>query len=57
MAKKKEKKEKDNKKFEYSNEVNGIILILIAIIGICNSIARVFKLREISATSCCLLLP
>lgn len=35
MAKKKEKKEKDNKKFEYSNEVNGIILILIAIIGIC----------------------
>lgn len=35
MAKKKEKKEKDNKKFEYSNEINGIILILIAIIGIC----------------------
>lgn len=35
MAKKKEKREKDNKKFEFSNEINGIILILISIIGIC----------------------
>ena len=35
MSKKKEKKDKDAKKFEYSNEINGIILILLSIIGIC----------------------
>jgi len=34
MSKKKTKKEVD-KKFEYSNEVTGIILILVSIIGIC----------------------
>ena len=34
MAKKKHKKEEEKKKFEYSNEVIGIILILAAIIGI-----------------------
>jgi len=34
MAKKKKKKEEEKKKFEYSNEVIGIILILTSIIGI-----------------------
>ena len=34
MAKKKKKKEEEKKKFEYSNEVIGIILILASIIGI-----------------------
>lgn len=34
MAKKKKKKDDDKKKFEYSNEVIGIILILASIIGI-----------------------
>ena len=34
MAKKKHKKEEEKKKFEYSNEVIGIILILASIIGI-----------------------
>ena len=34
MAKKKKKKEAEKKKFEYSNEVIGIILILASIIGI-----------------------
>ena len=34
MAKKKEKKDSDKKGFEYSNEVVGLLLILIAIIGI-----------------------
>ncbi len=34
MAKKKQKKDSEKKKFEYSNEVIGIILILSAIIGI-----------------------
>jgi len=35
MAKKKEKKEPSKKGFEYKNEINGIILILVSIIGIC----------------------
>ncbi len=35
MSKKKEKKDRERKKFEYSNEINGILLILISIIGIC----------------------
>jgi len=35
MSKRKEKKNINKKKFEYSNEINGIILILISIIGIC----------------------
>ena len=34
MAKKKKKKDDEKKKFEYSNEVIGIILILASIIGI-----------------------
>ena len=34
MSKKKKKKDSEKKKFEYSNEVVGIILILSAIIGI-----------------------
>ena len=34
MAKKKKKKEEEKKKFEYSNEVIGIIMILASIIGI-----------------------
>ncbi len=34
MAKKKQKKDDEKKKFEYSNEVIGIILILVSIIGI-----------------------
>ena len=34
MAKKKQKKDSEKKKFEYSNEVIGIILILASIIGI-----------------------
>ena len=34
MAKKKHKKEEEKKKFEYSNEVIGIVLILASIIGI-----------------------
>ena len=34
MAKKKERKDKDKKKFEYSNEVIGIILILASLLGI-----------------------
>ena len=34
MAKKKTKKDSEKKKFEYTNEVVGIILILAAIIGI-----------------------
>jgi len=34
VAKKKEKKDKDKKGFEYSNEVVGLILVLITIIGI-----------------------
>ncbi|MBQ8192892.1 MAG: cell division protein FtsK [Bacilli bacterium] len=34
MAKKKQKKDEEKKKFEYSNEVIGIILILASIIGI-----------------------
>ena len=34
MAKKKTKKDNEKKKFEYTNEVVGIILILAAIIGI-----------------------
>ncbi len=34
MAKKKKKKEEEKKKFEYSNEVIGIIMILTSIIGI-----------------------
>ncbi|MDO5568654.1 MAG: DNA translocase FtsK [bacterium] len=35
MAKRKEKKEPEKKGFAYSNEIMGIILILVAIIGIC----------------------
>ena len=34
MAKKKQKKQKDGAKFEYSNEVVGVLLILFSIIGI-----------------------
>ena len=34
MVKKKKKKDDEKKKFEYSNEVIGIILILASIIGI-----------------------
>ena len=34
MAKKKHKKEEEKKKFQYSNEVIGIIMILASIIGI-----------------------
>lgn len=36
MAKKKEKKDNDKKKFAYSNEIIGIIIVLAAIIGIGN---------------------
>ena len=34
MSKKKEKKDKDKKKFEYSNEVIGILIVLAGIVGI-----------------------
>ena len=34
MAKKKTKKEKKKNKFEYSNEIGGVIVILLGIIGI-----------------------
>ena len=34
MAKKKTKKEKNKNKFEYSNEIVGVMVILISIIGI-----------------------
>ena len=34
MAKKKAKKEKNKNKFEYSNEIVGVIIILFSIIGI-----------------------
>ena len=36
MAKKKKRKDKDKKKFEYSNELIGLLLILLSIIGIGN---------------------
>lgn len=36
MAKKKQKKDSDKKKFEYSNEIAGILIILLSIIGIGN---------------------
>lgn len=36
MSKKKEKKDKDKKKFEYSNEVIGILIVLAGIVGIGN---------------------
>ncbi len=36
MAKKKEKKDNDKKKFAYSNEIIGIIIVLVSIIGIGN---------------------
>ena len=36
MAKKKEKKDSDKKKFAYSNEIIGILIVLISIIGIGN---------------------
>lgn len=36
MAKKKQKKDSEKKKFEYSNEIAGILIILMAIIGIGN---------------------
>ena len=36
MSKKKEKKDKDKKKFEYSNEVIGILVVLAGIVGIGN---------------------
>lgn len=36
MAKKKQKKNSDKKKFEYSNEIAGILIILLSIIGIGN---------------------
>ena len=34
MAKKKTKKDKKNNKFEYSNEIIGVIVILLGVIGI-----------------------
>lgn len=34
MSKKKEKKDKDKKKFEYSNEIIGILIVLAGIVGI-----------------------
>ena len=34
MAKKKTKKSKSNNKFEYTNEIVGVIIILIGVIGI-----------------------
>ena len=34
MAKKKKKKDKNKNKFEYSNEIVGVIIILLGIIGI-----------------------
>ena len=34
MAKKKQKKDKDKKGFAYSNEIIGLLIILISIIGI-----------------------
>jgi S-DNA-T family DNA segregation ATPase FtsK/SpoIIIE len=36
MSKKKQKKESEKKKFEYNNEIAGILIILMAIIGIGN---------------------
>ena len=36
MAKKKQKKDSEKKKFEYSNEIMGILIILLSIIGIGN---------------------
>ena len=37
MAKKKSKKDKNKNKFEYSNEIIGVMVILVGIIGILGS--------------------
>ena len=51
MAKKKKKKDDEKKKFEYSNEVIGIILILASIIGIEHMDLQVILLEHLLSFS------